>query len=248
MKDPLDPTPLYAQLETELAAGIATGLFPQGSQFPTEDELIERFKVSRTTVRKTIQNLASRGLVEIQRGKGTFVTQPKITQDLTELSGFVEDMQALGRNPTARLIAKDVVAASDIVARQLALAPGARVVRIQRVRLADGVAMSFDETYLPLEIGEKIVTHDLEAEPIFALLEQKYSIPLVEAEYRLEAVSAEPTVAEALGVAIGSPIFLIERTSYCAGNKPIDYETLYYRGDLIRFVTRLTRRNAAARQ
>src|ERR1700733_1453470 len=144
MKDPLDPTPLYAQLETELAAGIATGLFPQGSQFPTEDELIERFKVSRTTVRKTIQNLASRGLVEIQRGKGTFVTEPKIRQDLTELTGFVEDMMALGRKPTARLPDKGAVPASKTVAQRLGLPLGAQVYRIQRVRLADGVAMSFD--------------------------------------------------------------------------------------------------------
>lgn len=240
-----DPTPLYAQLETELAASIVNGVSPPGSQLPTEDGLIERFNVSRTTIRKAIQNLASRGLVEIQRGKGTFVAQPKITQELTELSGFVEDMQALGRNPTARLLDKGVVAASETVARQLAVAVGTRVVRIRRVRLADGVAMSLDETYLPLELGEKIATHDLEVEPIFALLEQKYSIPLIEAEYRLEAVSAEPAVAAALGVETGSPIFLIERTSYCAGNKPIDYETLYYRGDLIRFVTRLTRRAAA---
>jgi GntR family transcriptional regulator len=91
----LDPTPLYAQLETELAASIVSGVFPPGSQLPTEDGLIERFNVSRTTIRKAIQNLASRGLVEIQRGRGTFVAQPKITQELTELSGFVEDMQAL---------------------------------------------------------------------------------------------------------------------------------------------------------
>jgi GntR family transcriptional regulator len=240
-----DPTPLYAQLEAELAANIANGVFPVGSQLPTEDGLIERFNVSRTTIRKAIQNLASRGFVEIQRGKGTFVTQPKITQDLTELSGFVEDMRALGRHPTARLLDKSVVAASEAVARQLAVAAGTRVMRIRRVRLADGVAMSFDDTYLPLEIGEKIATHDLAVEPIFALLEQKYSIPLVEAEYRLEAISADAGVAEALGIAPGSPIFLIERTSYCAGNKPVDYEMLYYRGDLIRFVTRLTRRIAA---
>ena len=116
------------------------------------------------------------------------------------------------------------------------------VVRIQRVRLADGEPVSFDETYLPREIGEKVVTNDLEVEPIFSLLEQKYDIPLVEAEYRLEAVSAEPLVAEALGVDTGSPLFLIERTSYCAGSRPIDYEKLYYRGDMIRFVTRLARR------
>ncbi|MGC1305245.1 MAG: GntR family transcriptional regulator [Caulobacteraceae bacterium] len=236
------PTPLYAQMETVLSAEIGRGVLPPGAQLPTEDSLIARFEVSRTTVRKAIQNLAARGLIEIRRGKGTFVAQPKITQDLTELTGFVEDMQALGRTPTARLVDKAVVAASEAVAHRLALPAGTQVMRIRRVRLADGVAMSFDETYLPLEIGEKIVTHDLEAEPIFALLEQRYGLPLVEAEYRLEAVAAEAEVAEALGVAPGGPIFLIERTSYCAGPRPIDHERLYYRGDLIRFVTRLTRR------
>ena len=90
--------------------------------------------------------------------------------------------------------------------------------------------------------GEKVITNDLEVEPIFTLLETKYDMPLVEAEYRLEAVAAQPAVAEALSVETGSPLFRIERTSYCAGNQPVDYEQLYYRGDMVRFVTRLARR------
>jgi GntR family transcriptional regulator len=122
-------------------------------------------------VRKAIQNLVERGLVEVRRGKGTFVTQPKITQELTELTGFVEDMQALGRTPTARLLDKRIVAADEAVAHHLALAPGTLVVRLRRVRLADRVAMSFDETYLPRDLGEKVAENDLEAEPVFALLE-----------------------------------------------------------------------------
>lgn len=240
-----NPIPLYARVEMLLAEKITDGTLPPGTQLPTEDNLIGRFEVSRTTVRKAIQNLANRGLIEIRRGKGTFVTHPKITQELTELTGFVEDMQALGHNPTARLIGKQVVAASEAVARQLALTTGTLVVRIQRVRLANGLAMSFDETYLPLEIGQKIITNDLETEPIFSLLEQKYDIPLVEAEYQLEAVCAEPGVSQALGIETGSPIFMIERTSYSAGNQPVDYEKLHYRGDLIRFVTRLVRNKTA---
>ena len=241
-------TPLYARVETLLAASIVDGTLQPGSQLPSEDNLPERFKVSRTTLRKAIQNLTSRGLVEIRRGKGTFVTQPKITQELTELSGFVEDMQALGRNPSAKLLDQRTMAAGESVAQQLALTAGTLVVRIQRVRLADGVAMSFDETYLPQEIGEKVMANNLETEPIFALLEQKYDIQLVEAEYRLEAVAADTAVAEALGIQTGAPIFLIERTSYSAGNTPVDYEKLYYRGDQIRFVTRLNRRiNAPAK-
>jgi GntR family transcriptional regulator len=104
------------------------------------------------------------------------------------------------------------------------------------------VALSFDESYLPRALGDRIMTDDLEATPIFTLLEQKYSTPLLEAEYRLEAISADPRVAKALGIAAGSPIFLIERTSFSRNHQPVDYERLYYRGDHIRFVTRLARR------
>jgi GntR family transcriptional regulator len=199
-------------------------------------------------VRKAIQNLIERGLVEVRRGKGTFVTQPKITQELTKLTGFVEDMLVLGRNPTARLLEKRILAADETVARHLALAPGTLVVRLRRVRFADGVAMSFDETYLPSDIGEKVAENDLEAEPVFALLEEKYDTPLVEAEYKLEAAAADPVAAQALQVPSGSPIFLIERTSYSTGNRPVDFERLHYRGDLIRFVTRLVRRPKTSMQ
>ncbi|SHG29287.1 GntR family transcriptional regulator [Bradyrhizobium erythrophlei] len=244
----MSPVPLYETVEATLAAGIANGSLPPETQLPPEEGLTERFKVSRTTVRKAIQNLIERGLVEVRRGKGTFVTQPKITQELTELTGFVEDMQALGRSPTARLLDKRIVAADEAVARQLALAPGTLVVRLRRVRLADGVAMSFDETYLPRDIGEKIADNDLEAEPVFALLEEKYNTPLVEAEYKLEATAADAVAAEALEVPTGSPIFLVERTSYTTGNRPVDYERLHYRGDLIRFVTRLARRTRTSTQ
>ena len=99
--DPDSALPLYAQVESILAGEMTNGTFPPGSQLPNEDALIERYAVSRTTIRQTIQNLMRRGLVEIRRGKGTFVLQPKITQELTELSGFVEDMQSLGRRASA---------------------------------------------------------------------------------------------------------------------------------------------------
>jgi GntR family transcriptional regulator len=170
-----------------------------------------------------------------QEGQGHF-------RYLTELTGFVEDMQTLGRHATARLLDKRIVTADEAVAHHVALAPGALVVRLRRVRLADGVAVSFDETYLPRDIGEKVAGSDLEAEPVFSLPENRYDTPLVEAEYKLEAAAADPDAARALQVPTGSPIFLIERTSYTIENRPVDYERLHYRGDLIRFVTRLARR------
>jgi GntR family transcriptional regulator len=233
---------LYSRVETVLAREIINGGLKVGDQLPTEDDLIARFEVSRITVRRAIQNLVSRGLVEIRRGKGTFVAAPKITQELSELSGFVEDMHALGRKPTARVLGKEIVTADATVASQLALTRGERVVRIRRVRLADAIPLSFDETFLPLEIGKKIITNNLKVEPIFSLLERKYDVPLTEAEYKLDAVAAETEVAAALKVKQGSPIFRIERTSYSRGSCPVDYERLHYRGDLVQFVTRLARK------
>jgi GntR family transcriptional regulator len=243
--DPQSPVPLHAQVEETLLKGIVEGILPSGTRLPSEDQLVERFAVSRTTIRTAIQSLIARGLISIRRGKGTFVTQPIITQELTELTGFVEDMRVLGREPSAQVLDRRLVAASETVARELKMQRGAPVARIQRVRFADGMPMSFDETYLPQGLGEQIMAEDLENQPIFSLLEQKYATPLFEAEYRLAAVASHGTVARALGIDAGSPIFLIERTSYSSGHQPVDYERLYYRGDHIRFVTRLIRRQAA---
>jgi GntR family transcriptional regulator len=234
--------PLYAQVEDALSARIASGALPVGTQLPSEEELIREFGVSRTTVRVTIQNLVRQGLVEIRRGRGTFVASPRMIQELTELTGFVEDMRVLGRTPTARVLGRELVPAAPMVAERLAVAVGTTVVRIQRVRLSDGMPLSFDETYLPEDLGRRIMTDDLANEPIFTLLEERYDTPLVEAEYVLEAAAAEPAVAAALEIPVGGPIFLIERTSYTSGHRAVDYERLHYRGDSIRFKTRLARR------
>jgi GntR family transcriptional regulator len=236
--------PLYAQVEDALTGRILRGEWPEGSQLPSEDSLVAEFGVSRTTIRTTIQSLVQAGLVEIRRGKGTFVARPKLTQDLTELTGFVEDMAILGRRATARVVGTSVIAAPDAVASKLALRPGDPVVQIYRVRLADGVPLSFDETYLPEDLGRKVMVDDLVAEPIFSLLEERYDTPLVEAEYHLEASVASSAVAMALNIPVGSAIFLIERTSFSLAHRPVDHEKLYYRGDLIRFKTRLARRAA----
>src|SRR5258705_13251601 len=144
---------LYSRVETVLAGEIADGALKVGEQLPTEDSLISRFEVSRITVRRAIQNLVSRGLVEIRRGKGTFVAAPRLTQELTELSGFVEDMHALGRKPTARVIGKEIVAADTTVAGQLAPIKGEGGVRICPGRLAGGGPLSLVGTYLPPKNG-----------------------------------------------------------------------------------------------
>jgi len=242
--NPQSAIPLYYQIEQDLAALIAKGSLAPGSQLPSEEELVQRYGVSRTTIRKAIQELERLDLIEIRRGKGTFVRSEKMTQEMTELTGFVEDMVAMGLHPSAKVLGKATVAATEEVARQLRIPIGTEVMQIKRVRLADDLPISLDETYLPMDLGRKVVENDLEHYPIFSLLEGKYDTPLLEADYRLEAISAGPFEAKALGIEVKSPILLIERVSYSLDQRPVDYEKLFYRGDKIRLSTRLRRRQS----
>ena len=100
---------------------------------------------------------------------------------------------AVGLHPSAKVLGKATVEATEEVARQLRVPIGTKVMQIKRVRMADALPISLDETYLPLELGQKVVENDLEIYPIFSLLEGKYDTPLLEADYRLEAISADPS-------------------------------------------------------
>lgn len=235
---------LYAQIEAALIARFGVDLHP-GDKLPTEDALIDEYGVSRITVRRAIQNLASRGLIVTRRGVGSFVATPSLNQPLTALTGFVEDMDAHGLNTAARVLVVEEITAPSHVREALELPLGAKVVHIDRVRLAAGRPVSLDETYLPLELGRLIAHDDLENEPIFALLEERHDTPLVEASYALTASTADSRTADALDVDEGSAIFRIERTSFTTGQKPVDYEILHYRGDAMTFTMRLPRAGAS---
>lgn len=236
-----DPVPEHVRVEQELLADMRSGALPAGTRLPPEAQLVERFNVSATTIREVVYNLRKRGFVEVGPSRRICVIQAKITQELVGLTGFVEDMQALGMQATARVIDKKIVIADEIVARKLQLRKSDPVVRIQRIRIGDGLPLSFDETYLPRSIGEKVMNDDLVTTQIFTLLEEKYATPLINAEYKMEAISAPHLVADALEIPANSPVFMIERTSFSTNDRPVDYEKLYYRADHIRFSTYLHR-------
>jgi GntR family transcriptional regulator len=244
--------PLYAQVEAALAASIMDGTLAPGTQLPTEAGLTQRFGVSRPTVRKAIQNLANRGLVEVRRGNGTFATQPPLTPDLSPDFGLAHDLDLLLDGPhapevangspapalTSRILGQQILPADKTAARELGLSTWDLTVRFDRLRLRDGFRLSVDEIHLPFPLGDGLTAADLEASTLAASLGQKLGVAVVSAKYALQAVPAEPAVAEALDMTAGKPILLIERTVYTDSQRAILYEKLQCRGDLVRLVTR----------
>ena len=241
----MSPVPLYRQLVEILRDEIAAGRLKVGQRVSTEFELMRRFSVSRTTVRQTIAQLRKQGLLSVQRGKGTFVGTQKIEPELSALTGFVEDMQALGLTASARVLGVENVPAADRVAEALGVAPGGEVTKVTRIRLAEDVPVSFEYSFLPLELGRRVAEENLEVSPIYSLFEDKYGIQLGEAQYRIEATRASRVVADALGINRGAPVLAIERTTYSVSGDPVDFEQMFYQGDRIRYTMRLKRRRPA---
>ena len=234
--------PFYRQLADILREDIRSGRIRAGQRLATEFELMERFSVSRTTVRQTIDRLRKDGLVSVQRGKGTFVGAVRLEPELSWLTGFVEDMQALGISASARVLGLETVKADERAADALRVGAGEPVTKITRIRLAEDLPASFEFSFLPLALGQRLAQENLAVHPIFSLLEDKYGIALGEALYRIEATRATRPVAEALEIERGAAVLAIERTTYSAAGDAVDFEQMFYRGDRIRYSLRLKRR------
>jgi Transcriptional regulators len=238
---PTSPVPLHYQIRQQISLAIADGRLVPGDLLPPEEDLAAQGSVSRTTIRQALAALVHEGLIERKRGKGSWVVEPRIDQQLIELTGFVEDMLSRGLEPEARVISMEVVSADIIVAEELGISEGSRVVRIERVRLADRRPILFDVSHLPLEIGQRVINEDLRKRPIFEILEGDLGVALNEADYHIRAVDAQEPIATHLGVGRGTPLLMIERTTYSRDGTPVDFENLYYRADRMTFSLRLKR-------
>ena len=238
---PTSPVPLHYQIREQISLAIADGRLVPGDLLPPEEDLAAQASVSRTTIRQALSALVHEGLIERKRGKGSWVVEQRIEQQLMELTGFVEDMLSHGLEPEARVISTEVVSADFVVAQELRIPEGANAMRIERVRLADHRPILFDVSHLPLEIGQRVVDEDLRKRPIFEILERDLGIALDEADYHIRAVTAEKPIATHLRVRRGTPLLMIERTTYSSQGAPVDFENLYYRADRMTFSLRLKR-------
>ena len=223
--------PRHAVVRSALEHQISTGALRPGHQVPTEPQLMERFQVSRTTVRRALRDLEILGLISRQAGRGTFVREPHVEPRLDRLSGFVEDMEALGLRASATVVLIEREPAPNEVTDALGLRSGATAVHIQRVRLANDVPISFDDSWFPESPGERIAKEDLEEEPFYSILENKYGTALAGADYVVRAIAATPQLAAHLQVAASSPILQLTRlTRQKPDRRPVLFEHLYYAG------------------
>ena len=209
-----------------------------GTAIPSERQLSADLGVSRLTLRAALDDLAREGYLVRRRGSGTYVQQPKISQQLT-MTSFSEDMRRRGMVPGSRTLSLTRQLAGARLGRFLNLSPGDEIVVVKRLRLADGVSMAIETLHVPAAIVPDVRAADLEGS-FYELLRRKYGIEIASGTQSIEPTVTNEEEAAALGVPLHSPAFLFERTTRSLEGQIVEYVRSIYRGDRYQIVSELT--------
>ncbi|MEO6924318.1 MAG: GntR family transcriptional regulator [Bryocella sp.] len=240
--EPLDKssfTPMYFQIQTQLLEQIKSGQLLVGDALPGEEELSRIYGVSRMTSRQALQALTSQGLTYRQRGRGTFVLQPKVEKNIAHLLGFSAEMRTLGVKASSRILGMGVSPAAPDIAKRLEIDAGRPAFSLHRLRLADGVPVAIEEVWLSQEQFPGIEKTNFLRRSLYQTLREQYDIRVGSADEVIEARPASRHEAFLLEVAPKSSLLMISRTLLTVDGKPIEAGISLYRGDRYRAILRI---------
>ena len=217
-----------------------------GQAIPPERHLCVELGVSRLTLRAAVDQLVQEGYLVRKHGSGTFVSQPKIAQQLA-LTSFTEDMRRRGMEPSSRTLELSAGPAGPRLARRLQVSPEERVLRIRRLRLADGETMAIETLHVAQSLVPGLVPNDLEGRSFYELLGERYGIAIARGEQAIEPTVTNEEESKDLGVPLHSPALLFERTTYTETGRVVEFVRSLYRGDRYRLVAELLPQRARSR-
>jgi GntR family transcriptional regulator len=218
-----------------------------GEAIPSERQLSAEFGVSRLTLRAALDDLVREGYLVRRRGAGTFVSEPKIAQELT-MTSFTEDMRRRGMTPASRTLELKIVPAGARLGRILRVSPSEPVMVAKRLRLADRETMAMEALHVRERLVPGLSAKELEKRSFYELLEDRYGIVIVGGTQTIEPTVTNEEESAALGVPLHSPAFLFERVTHAEDGEIIEFVSSLYRGDRYRLVTDLSRNHAARRR
>ena len=210
-----------------------------GQAIPSERQLSSDFGMSRLTVRAALDELVREGFLVRRRGSGTFVSEPKIAQELT-MTSFSEDMRRLGLRPGSRVVDLTITPAGARLGRLLHVSPSEPTVVVQRLRLADGEPMAIETLHVPATLVPGLNAADLEEHSFYDLLRDRYGIEVASGFQQIEATVTNEEESRALAVPLHSPAFLFERTTKADTGTVIEFVRSIYRGDRYVLATSLS--------
>lgn len=228
--------PLHKKLKLALQELIVGNRMKRGSTLPGERIIAEALSLSRVTVRKAIELLIEDGHLRRRHGAKTEISAP-VEKSLSTLASFSEDMVARGLEPGCIWISKEISRPSPAEAMALALPPNAEIIRLKRIRTADGEPAAYETAVVPAKF---LPSPELVGNSLYEALAKRNALPQ-RAIQRLRSRPASAQDSALLKCAVGSPLLIIERRCFLADDQAIEFTETRYRGDLYDFVTELSR-------
>ncbi len=222
-------SPLYEQLTDRLRQHVSAQ--EPGGQMPTEEELVEMFGVSRSTVRKAIQRLVDESVLMRRQGMGTFVSQPipKIVHSLDRLAPFMETFRQLGENIKTQVTEFNWIEHPDLPAE---LDGWERpVLGYQRLYVSRGVPHAITRIRVPIKFGRRMTREDVDSEPIYDIL-TKLNVRLAHAEFLVSCRQPLPEISEALEISQSSYLLVLDRITRDQDGEPVEMTTHFLRPDV----------------
>jgi GntR family transcriptional regulator len=235
--DHRSPLPLYAQVEGLLRTLVDDDRYRNGELLPNEQQLAKRLGISRGTVRAGIDKLVTQGLLERRRGIGTRVVNHRVNVRLAEWPSFTREMEARGVRVKTHDTQIGWIPADEDVSRQLAIAPGTRVLRVERVRGWDGDRVVLFVSHFHPRIG--LSGQEDFTRPTYEMLEQDFATVAAASDEEITAVAADRSLAVRLAVPRGTPLLVRRQRVLDPGDRPIVLTHCYYRADKFTYSIRL---------
>ncbi|MTI59434.1 MAG: GntR family transcriptional regulator [Firmicutes bacterium] len=232
-------TQLYFQLYDILYRAIKNGFYKPEELLPTENDLIEKYSVSRATVRKAMDLLVNDGLITRQRGYGTVVQKPKIEQTLNRVNHFSSEMARKGYNSSTTILENKIVYANKTIAEALDIKESTKMIQVKRLRSANENPMCIESAYLIYDKCPKVLEQDFSKNSLREFLVKEYNINWKKAVQKIYAINADSKLAKPLKIKAGDPLIYVERVSYDQNDQPGEYLQVYYRGDSYYFTAEL---------
>lgn len=228
--------PLYLQIANELRQEIQSSMFQVGDRLPTEAELSKRFSVNRHTLRRAMEVLRTEGIVDVERGRGTFVVSVPITFPIGKRVRFNESLKAQSLSPQVQVLTAIETPADAKVAQNLDLTAGEPVVLFERLSLIDDVPISVSSSHFPSAQFPGLVQHCQVYRSISEMLRQEYDCDHIRRSTRLSSRLAEAKDARLLRMPATRPILLSESVNVNEAGIVIEYGVTRFRGDRMEIV------------
>lgn len=234
-------SPLYSKLVDDLEEKIKASLLPH-SLLPSERELAQQYKLSRTTVRLALQELERLGYIYRQHGKGTFVSDLNHrTANLTSAYSFTEHMKKLGKTPTTVILSFEINIVDSAVSKLLHVSEKTSYYRLKRLRLANDEAMMVETTFLPQHLFPHLTKEMVKSKPLYDLFLEDYRQVIKVADETFFAGIATEKEAEVLHISCNDPLLKAERMTYNTKNEVIEFTKSSARADQFRYKIRHVR-------